>query len=102
MSIIDEVGSLELKKLVYAIKDSGSVVGIRFRMAGQLWSNNFCKVLTISEIGIALLDQDYNKLHFIRDLGHIMQFELDSSFQAYQPNFHYSVAWEPSVSATLG
>jgi len=63
-----------------------------------MWHPNFAKVVNALGNGIALQDEVTMKLVIIKDLSRIMQFELDSSFQSFQPHFHYGVILsEPCV-----
>jgi hypothetical protein len=85
------VNVLELKSLLFALKDSHSDICIRFRLLGEMWQITHSKILQVTEKGVALLDDTTNKLIFIQDLSAIMQFEIDKIFQTYQPHFHYTV-----------
>jgi hypothetical protein len=73
------------------LAEHGNGVCIRFRQMGELWQSQHYKILRMTENGIALIDEPSNKLVFISELSNVMQFELDSRFQNYQPNVHYSV-----------
>jgi hypothetical protein len=85
------INVLELKRLLFALKDSNSGICIRFRLLGEMWQINHSKILQVTEKGVALVDDTTNKLIFIQDLTVIMQFEIDKTFQNYQPHFHYTV-----------
>jgi hypothetical protein len=89
--ITTEVNILEFRRLLFELKDFSPQTCIRFRLIGEMWQPNHLRILRLTEKGISLLDQSQNKLLFIQDLQSVMQFELDGSFQHYQPNFHYSV-----------
>lgn len=56
-----------------------------------MWARNFTRVIDVSEHGALLLDEHSDKRISIPDLSKIMQFELDKSFQTYQPHNHYDV-----------
>lgn len=58
---------------------------------GQMWAQNFMRVIEVPERGVLLYDEHANKHISIADLSKIMQFELDKSFQTYQPHNHYDV-----------
>jgi hypothetical protein len=62
-----------------------------------MWQNNFQRILKLTENGVALNDEESNKLIFVQDLNSIIQFEIDNPFQNFRPNFHYTV--EPKESA---
>jgi hypothetical protein len=87
----NQVPVIELRRLLFALQDSELAIGIRFRLAGEMWQNHYLRLLNVTEKGAALNDDRSNKLIFIRDLNNVMQFELDQGFQQYQPHFHYSV-----------
>lgn len=87
----NQIPVIELRRLLFALKDSDVDVGIRFRLVGEMWQNHYLRLLSITEKSVALNDDRSNKLIFIQDLNNVMQFELDQAFQQYQPHFHYSV-----------
>jgi hypothetical protein len=93
----NEVTVLELRRLLHSLKDLRPDICIRFRLMGEMWQNNHMRVLQPSEKGVALNDERTNQLVFIRDLNMVMQFEIDRTFQQYQPHFHYSVNPEPAL-----
>jgi hypothetical protein len=82
---------LELRRLLYALKDSRPDICLRFRLVGEMWQNGYLRLLSVTEKGAALCDDRLSKLVYIHDLCNVMQFELDRAFQQYQPHFHYSV-----------
>lgn len=86
------VSVTELKILILSIVEKRQPIGIRFRLIGQLWYPNFLRVIRSSnESEILFHDEKINKHMSISDLSNIIQFELDSRFEHYQPNFHYQV-----------
>jgi hypothetical protein len=86
---------LELRRLLFELKDLRPDICIRFRLMGEMWQNNHHRVLKLTEKGVALNDGKLNKLIFVQDLNNVMQFEIDQPFQHYQPHFHYTV--DPSL-----
>jgi hypothetical protein len=86
-----QISIVELKRLLFALKDSKLDIGIRLRLVGEMWQNHYLRLLNVTEKSAAFNDERSNKLIFIQDLNNIMQFELDQGFQQYQPHFHYSV-----------
>lgn len=82
---------LELRRLLYELKDLRPDICVRFRMIGEMWQSYHMRIVQLTENGVALNDEHTGKLIFVRDLKHIMQFELDKAFQQYQPHFHYVV-----------
>jgi hypothetical protein len=88
---ITTVSILELKRLLIELAEHSNNVCIRFRLIGELWQARYYKVLRVTDNGVALIDEPANKLVFISNLSNVMQFELDGTFQIYQPNYHYSV-----------
>jgi hypothetical protein len=85
------VAVLELRRLLYAVKDLRPDICVRFRLIGQMWQTNFLQIISLTEKGVTLNDENGNKLVFIQDLADVMQFELDYSFQQYQAHCHYLV-----------
>jgi hypothetical protein len=89
-----QVPVLQLRRLLYELRDLRPDICIRFRLIGEMWQVNFYHIVSISEKGAALNDEKANKLIFISDLSHVMQFEIDHSFKEYEPHFHYTVGSE--------
>lgn len=87
----NQLSVLELRKLLHSLKDLRPDICIRFRLMGEMWQNNYLRIINVTEKGIVLNDEKANKLIFIQDLKNIMQFELEHSFQQYHPHFHYSI-----------
>jgi hypothetical protein len=87
----DLVPVLELRRLLFELKDLRPDICIRFRFIGEMWQNNHYRVLKLTEKGVVLNDERANKLQFVQDLNKVIQFELDQAFQKFQPHYHYSV-----------
>lgn len=66
-------------------------IKVRFRLMGALWQTHHCRIVLLTEKGVAIEDEQSQKLLIIEDLDKVMQFELDSTFQYYEPNYHYSI-----------
>jgi hypothetical protein len=90
-----KVQTLELKRLLYSINDSKLDIGIRLRFIGRMWLEDFVRIIELSEGSARLFDDRHNNIIMISDLSNVIQFELDSPFQHYEPHFHYSV--EPGL-----
>jgi hypothetical protein len=89
------VSVLELRKLLYDLRDHKVDVSIRFRRMGEMWKSNFMTVVVLNERGAIFSDASTNEFVFAMDLSDIMQFELDNRYQAYEPFYHYEVTpWE--------
>jgi hypothetical protein len=65
---------LDLRRLLFELKDLRPDIHIRFRIIGEMWQNNHHHVLKLTEKGVALNDEKSNKLIFILDLNNVMQF----------------------------
>jgi len=85
------VSGAELKRLLFDLWDSRTSTCIRFRLLGEMWHTNHCKILMLTKNGVILNDETTKKDIFILNLGDVIQFELDKSFMHYQPHFHYTV-----------
>lgn len=85
------VTTVELMQLLVELRDKSKNTCFRYRILGEMWKQNFFRIVGVSQGGVALLDDVTNKLVFIQDLSKIVQFEIDASFQAYQAHFHYEV-----------
>jgi hypothetical protein len=82
---------LELKRLLIDLKTYQPNTCIRLRLLGEMWFPKFMNVVLITDKGIVLNDETSTKLRVISSLTSIMQFEIDQSYQAFQPHFHYDV-----------
>lgn len=82
---------LELRRLLFELKDLRPDICVRFRLIGEMWQTNYLRIFKITERGVALLDENANKIIFLNDLQNVIQFEIDHAFQQYQPHFHYGV-----------
>jgi hypothetical protein len=87
----------DFKGLLTNLKDRRPDICIRFRSLGEMWSNNFLSVYAVTERGVLLCDELNRRIIAVYDLNNIMQFELDRSFQGFQPFYHYDV--HPVVEA---
>ncbi len=86
-----EVSLLELRRLLTELKEHRSDICIRYRLLGQMWAQHFLHVRQLTGQGVLLSDENMHKIVSIPELSAIIQFEIDKSFQSYQPYFHYSV-----------
>lgn len=87
----NQIPVLELRRLLFELKDLRPDICVRFRLMGEMWQTSHMRVIKLTESGVALNDERSNKLIFIQDLTKVMQFELDNAFQQYQPHCHYTV-----------
>ena len=85
------ISVVELKRLLVELKDKRANTCIRYRMIGEMWAEKFCKIIYVTEKGVVLNEEDTGKISVIQDLSQIMQFEIDTPFQGFQPYFHYDV-----------
>ena len=89
---VDEISISELKQLLTFMSENPGIVSIRYRLVGEMWQQNFLRVVRLTDNEIHLQDdQTTTRKICVRDLSMIMQFELDGSWQTFQPNFHYGV-----------
>lgn len=86
-----KIAIIEFKKLLHNLRDLRPDLGIRVRLMGEMWQNRHSRVLQVTENGAALQDPQTRAIVIIRDLSHVMQFELEEPFQHYRPYHHYSV-----------
>jgi hypothetical protein len=85
------IATLELRRLLFELKDIRQDICIRFRMLGELWQNNFHHVVKLTDDGAVFREEGSNRLLFVKDLKSIIQFEIDKPFQNYKPHNHYNV-----------
>lgn len=82
---------LALKRLLVELKEHRPDICFRYRLIGQMWVNNFLRVIRVTDHGVLLNDETSNRFVTIVNLSQIMQFEIDKPFQLYQPYFHYDL-----------
>lgn len=82
---------LQLRRLLFDLKEHRPDICFRYRLMGQMWVSNFSRVISLTEKGVLLNDEISNKFLSVPELSQIMQFELDKRFQAFKPYFHYDV-----------
>lgn len=86
-----EISVLELARLLIELSDKRPDVCIRFRLIGEMWLTHFMRIVLVTDSGVVLNNEVSNKMVAVRDLSHVMQFEIDHSFQNFRPHFHYNV-----------
>jgi hypothetical protein len=82
---------LQLKRLLLELREHRPDICFRYRLMGRMWTNNFLRVIKLTEKGVLLNDEPSNKFVSLADLSQVIQFEIDKSFQTYEPYFHYNV-----------
>ena len=93
-----QVQVLELRRLLYELKDQRPDICVRFRLIGELWQPSFLRVTKLTENGVELFNENSNRLVAIKDLREVVQFELDARYQNYHPHNHYQI--EPTMTIT--
>lgn len=86
-----DISVLELRRLLIDLRDKRPDICFRCRLIGEMWLLHFMRIVVVNERSVILNDEVSNKLLTIRELNHIMQFEIDHRFQNFQPYFHYGV-----------
>jgi len=56
-----------------------------------MWEESFFSISTINDDGALFYNETTGKFLTIRNIGNIIQFEIDHGFRNYQPHFHYDV-----------
>lgn len=87
----NSVGVLELRRLLFEIKEHRPDICFRYRLMGNMWTEDFHRVINVTDKGLVLGNEVSNTLVTVSNLTHIIQFELDHPFQSYKPYFHYEV-----------
>jgi hypothetical protein len=91
-------GTISTQEFCELIKDlalsADYNVLIRVRLLGEMWHTHFSIIEQSTPYSMILRDEITGYSTLVADLRQVIQFELDSSFRQYQPNFHYSVAPE--------
>lgn len=84
------ITSLELKRILIDICDQRVDVCVRFRLTGQMWYDQFVRVVTVIE-DRALLNDEVRQKVVTLDLQNVVQFEIDGKFREFEPNTHYEI-----------
>jgi hypothetical protein len=85
------ISTLELRRLLFDLKDKRADVCVRFRVLGEMWRSSFMRIVHVTENGAIFENEQTNDWITLADLSEIMQFEIDNRFQHFQPHFHYDV-----------
>jgi hypothetical protein len=85
------ISVVNFKRLLINLRDRRPDICIRYRMLGEMWCGSFMSIFFITQKGVVLTDELNHKLIAIHDLSNVMQFEIDHTFQGYQPYYHYEV-----------
>jgi hypothetical protein len=85
------ISIIELKRLLIELTEKRSDIGIRFRFMGELWSVNFFRIVTVTDKGALFKNEISQKFVAVSDLSSVIQFEIDTRFQNFQPFYHYDV-----------
>ena len=91
MAEIAYVSVLELKRLLIDLRDKRPDICVRFRLLGEMWFPHFMRIIIVTERGVLLNNEVSDQLVRVYDLGNVMQFEIDHTFQNFKPHFHYSI-----------
>lgn len=84
-----QIQVLELRRLLYELKDQRPDICVRFRLLGEMWQPSFSRVFKLTESGVILINE--KDVIEVKDLREIIQFELDARYQNYHPYNHYSL-----------
>src|SRR5688572_27467528 len=89
------VSGLELKQLLILLSGKNNIC-FRFRQVGGMWMKHHMRVDSVNQKSVLLRDEKDNRFYLV-SINSIMQFDIDEKFQAYLPNFHYSVQPSPEL-----
>lgn len=85
----DVITPLDFKRILFELWEHSPQTKIRLRVMGKMWDRNFLQVVHITGgDAIILHGSDQMKQVSIND---IVQFELETKFQDFRPNNHYTV-----------
>lgn len=91
----DQIQVLEVRRLLYELKDQRPDICVRFRLLGEKWQSSFLRIIRLTEEGVVLLNENSNQTIDIKDLREVVQFEIDHRYQNYHPHNHYNI--EPAL-----
>lgn len=87
----------DFRRLLLNLKDRRPDICVSFRSLGEMWSSHFFSIYAVIEKGGLFQDDVNRRIVAVYDLNNIMQFEIDRSFQGFQPYFHYEVHPFPEI-----
>jgi hypothetical protein len=85
------VSAAELRGLLADILVSSPNTCVRFRLFGELWQQQFMRIINVTSKEITLRNESTGEIEVVPNIGNIVQFEIDTKFRRYQPHFHYEV-----------
>jgi hypothetical protein len=81
-----------LIKLLFEVKEKNPGVCFRFRLIGEMWQNRFFRVTNVSDnCSATFVNELTEESLFIKNLRDVIQFEIDTRYQEFEPHFHYNV-----------
>jgi hypothetical protein len=85
------VSVVEFRQLLITLKEHTHDTCIRVRIMGQLWEQNFMRIIHVSETHVFLRNEaEESPLKYFK-LDEVMNFEIDKPFQDFKPHDHYNV-----------
>jgi hypothetical protein len=94
----NQIQALELRRLLYELKDQRPDICIRLRLIGEMWQPSFTRVIKLTEEGVVLLNDHNNQAVVVKDLREVVQFEIDARYQNYHPHNHYNLETTMHIS----
>jgi len=89
------ISAVELRRLLVDLNEKRPDIGVRIRILGKMWRENFMKITLVTEKGVILNDEISTQMINIHNLNDIIQFEIDNGFQNYPPHFHFDL--QPAI-----
>jgi hypothetical protein len=89
--LVNFVSIHELRKLLHEFDEKHANVLVRFRLMGEIWSERFMKVIKVTDSGAFFDDAATHEYIHVPDLGKMIQFEIDTRWNIFQPYFHYQI-----------
>jgi hypothetical protein len=85
------VSVIELKSLLFSVRDLRPDIYVRFRFLGEMWQTTHSRIIRMDDNGGVFCDVHTTQLYAVQDLNNVIQFEIDQSFQDFEPHFHYTI-----------
>jgi hypothetical protein len=90
------ISALQLKQVLIQLSQQQGI-SFRCRLIGEMWMTNMMKVSHVTETSVMLYDEREAKYSIVA-FNDIMQFEIDTRFQIFQPYYHYIVTPAPELA----
>ena len=95
MGTAETVTVQELKYLLASMFEQHANTCCIFCQCDEKWSQNYLRVLLVTEKGAIFNDEKTNKITSIKSIEEIVEFELDRPYYNFERKSRYKVSRQP-------